>query len=76
MKEILLVGFGGFLGSASRYLFSGWVHRMIPMVSVPVGTAAVNIVGCFLIGLFSAMAAQKHLLGPEVRLFLFIGLLG
>ena len=40
------------------------------------GTLAVNVLGCFLIGLLHGMAETRSLLGPDIRIFLFIGVLG
>jgi CrcB protein len=43
---------------------------------LPFGTLVVNVVGCFLIGFLSGLAEARSVFGPEVRLFLFIGVLG
>ncbi|MCP3980946.1 MAG: fluoride efflux transporter CrcB [bacterium] len=73
---ILLVGAGGFLGSVLRYGLSGLVHRWLPASSFPHGTLAVNLVGCLAIGLLGGIADSRQLIGPGLRLFLFLGLLG
>lgn len=71
-----MVGAGGFVGSVGRYLVSGWVHRLLPYSAFPWGTLAVNVSGCFLIGLFSGLADSRQLWGPELRLFVMLGVLG
>jgi CrcB protein len=76
VKEILVVGLGGFVGSALRYLASGWAHGAAPLLVFPVGTLAVNAVGCFLIGLAGGLVDGRQMFGPEARLFLLIGVLG
>ena len=76
MKQILIVGMGGFLGSVSRFAVGGWVQRLAPAVAFPVGTLLVNIVGCFLIGLTTGFIEFRQLFGPNARLFLLIGVLG
>lgn len=76
LRSVLLVGCGGFLGSAGRYLLSGWVHRLAPYSTFPWGTLAVNVSGCFLIGIFSGLADSRQLWGPELRLLVMIGVLG
>lgn len=76
MKELLLVGTGGFVGSVLRYVVSGAAHRATAIVSFPIGTFVVNIVGCLAIGYLSGMAEVRGVLGPQTRLFLTIGLLG
>ena len=40
------------------------------------GTLVVNVVGCLLIGFLGGLAEERQYLGPQVRLFLFVGLLG
>lgn len=75
--QILLVGAGGFLGSVLRYGLSGLVHRWVPFAAFPYGTLTVNLLGCLVIGLLAGLAdSGRWGLGPELRLFLFIGLLG
>ena len=75
-SQIALVGLGGLLGSIGRFVLSGWVHRILPNLSFPLGTLAVNFVGCFFIGLLYGLADTRQLFGDEVRLFLIIGVLG
>lgn len=76
MIKLIIVGSGGFLGSVTRYLLSGWVYDSVTFAGFPYGTIVVNTVGCFLIGLLSGLAETRNVFGPEVRLFLFIGFLG
>jgi fluoride exporter len=72
----LLVGLGGAIGSAARYLLSGAVHRLLEGALFPIGTLAVNVAGCLLIGFLGGLAETRGMLGGEVRLFLMIGCLG
>lgn len=73
---LLLVGLGGALGAALRYLVGGAVQRLDPTGSFPFGTLAVNVLGCLAIGLTAGLVEMRHGLGPAVRLFLLVGLLG
>jgi CrcB protein len=75
-RQVLLVGCGGFAGSAARFMVAGWVHRLLPAATLPYGTLAVNVLGCFAIGLLGGLAEVRMVLGPSQRLFLLIGLLG
>ena len=75
-QNVMLVGFGGFIGSVLRYLISGWIHQILKTSSFPIGTAMVNIIGCLIIGLLGGWAEHLQALGPHARLFLFLGLLG
>ncbi len=76
MVQILLVGLGGFAGSVLRYLISGLAHKVVPFREFPYGTFTVNVIGCFLIGLFGSLIDSRHLLNPEWRLFVLVGVLG
>ena len=74
MRILLLVGAGGFIGSVLRYTVSQFIlHRHASLF--PFGTFAVNISGCFLIGLISASALKGNLT-PEWRFFLATGICG
>ena len=74
MDRILLVGCGGFIGAVLRYLVSVGTLRLL---GTPLyGTLVVNVVGCLLIGFLGGLAEERQYLGPQVRLFLFVGLLG
>jgi CrcB protein len=76
VSPVLLAGAGGFLGSAARYLVGGWVHRLAPFSGFPLGTLAVNVVGCFVIGVLGGWIDGRQLFSPEARVFLLIGVLG
>ena len=76
MLNLVYVGVGGFIGSIGRYLVTGAVYQIFPNSYLPIGTAVVNILGCFLIGFLSGLTELRQLLSPELRIFLLIGLLG
>lgn len=67
MKELLYVFLGGGLGSSMRYIITLFINEQ-NNTSIPWGTFAVNLTGCFLIGLLyhffnqSAMSAKFFLL--------------
>lgn len=74
IRNILLVGLGGGLGSIARYLAQRWVAQSYSHY-FPWGTFAVNIVGCLLIGIF--WGVQGRAANTEnARLFLMTGLCG
>jgi len=75
MKNILLVGFGGGLGSISRFLCQKYLYIISPH-AFPIGTFAVNILGCFLIGIFFGLSEKGNLFSPEWRLLLTTGFCG
>jgi CrcB protein len=76
MVNVLLVGIGGFIGAVLRYLMSGLVHEWTRRDDFPVGTLAVNVIGCLAIGLLSQLADSRGAFSPEARAFVFIGVLG
>ena len=76
MGKILWVGLGGFLGSIGRYLLSEYVQYLMRGRVFPYGTLVVNLIGCLGIGFLSQWVGTRGLLSPEIRLFVFVGLLG
>ena len=75
MKDILLVGLGGGLGSMARYFSQRWIAGVLP-TTFPLGTFTVNVTGCFLIGLFWGLATKNALHSPAWNLFLMAGFCG
>lgn len=75
MNNVLLVGIGGFLGSAMRYLLGGYVQQSSKGI-FPYGTLAVNIIGCFVIGFLAQLVEARGLFTSESRALVFIGILG
>lgn len=76
MKELIIVGCGGFFGSMSRHYLGGLVLHWTGASKFPYSTLAVNILGCFLVGLLGAIAEHFHLFTPPLRLLIFTGILG
>ncbi|MDZ7635632.1 MAG: fluoride efflux transporter CrcB [Bacteroidales bacterium] len=75
LKNILIIGTGGFVGSVARYLVSH-LNLTVTFYSIPVGTLLVNIIGSFAIGFLTGIAEKSMILTPEWRLFLMVGLCG
>ena len=46
LATLLLVGLGGFFGSALRYVTGEWVQGLFGPSTFPYGTLFVNAVGC------------------------------
>lgn len=76
MYNLLIVGFGGFIGSVLRYLVSGWAQGLSRSLDFPYGTLTVNLVGCLVIGFLGELAEARGILTSETRLLVFIGMLG
>ena len=76
LKTLLIVGGGSFLGGIARYLVKIGCEKGFRITAWPLGTFLVNIVGCFLIGLFYGWAARHTGLSRDLLLFLTFGLCG
>jgi CrcB protein len=76
MANLVLVGVGGCIGSVLRYVLSGLVQDWTKREDLPVGTLAVNLLGCLIVGLLSQLAEARGAFSPETRAFVFIGILG
>lgn len=83
MKAILLVGLGGLLGSIVRYKAGGWVLHLTTLEKFPYSTFAVNVAGCFAVGVlggfttFSAFGLDAFYLirrGEWLTAFSYAGL--
>jgi fluoride exporter len=75
MKMLLIIGTGGFIGSIFRYLTTIFIHRCF-LTSFPLGTLIVNILGCFLIGVFYGLSERGSIMSDEWRMFLTVGICG
>ena len=76
MKSVLLVAFGGAIGSIARYLLSGSVLHHATGWRFPLGTFLVNIIGCLGVGILGGLVVRHDFLSPDARLFLFTGIAG
>ncbi|HTP81141.1 MAG TPA: fluoride efflux transporter CrcB [Bacteroidota bacterium] len=74
-RNYFFVFLGGGLGAAARYWLSGAVYRIFP-ADFPYGTLAVNLIGCFVIGLLMSSLEERFIATPSLRVFLTIGILG
>lgn len=72
--SILVVGAGGFVGSALRYLLTLLLQKQ--SISFPLGTLWANLLGCLAIGVITRLAATTEAISPTTRLLLATGLCG
>lgn len=70
------MGVGGGLGALARYALSGLVLHHTASWRFPAATFVVNVMGCLLAGTLAGLVEKHDLFRPEMRLFLFTGLLG
>ena len=76
MRNLLLVGVGGFIGAVFRYKISGLILHHTMNWKFPAGTFFVNSFGCLATGVLMALAVKQDLFSPNTRLLLFTGILG
>jgi fluoride exporter len=75
LKQLLLIGTGGFIGSVARFLVSR-LNTRIEWFSIPIGTLTVNVLGSLLIGFLIGISEKSPVLTVEWRMFLMVGLCG
>jgi CrcB protein len=75
VHKYLLVGAGGFAGAIARY----WVGNLVTQrlgLRFPIGTFVINVSGCFLIGFFMHLLAERGVLGAHWLYAIVIGFIG
>jgi CrcB protein len=75
MTEVVFIGAAGAVGALSRYGMQYAVGHVLGRPTI-LGTMAVNLSGCFIIGLVMALALDRHLISNSTRLVLVVGFLG
>jgi len=76
MKELLLVALGGALGAVLRWTLGGVILHHTINWKFPLGTFAVNVLGCVAAGFIAGLVTKQDMFSPGARLFLLTGLLG
>jgi len=71
----MAIAVGGAIGAVARHYASGQVMRLVGM-GFPFGTLLVNVVGSFAMGALVEAMALRWSVGPELRGFLTVGVLG
>lgn len=75
LQAIILVGLGSAGGGILRYLTGKIIHNIIP-TQFPIGTMAVNIIGCFIIGLVYCIFSKHTTTDNNMQLLLATGFCG
>ena len=71
MKNLLLIGLGGFVGSILRYLVGLWSSNWFS--NFPIGTLTVNLIGSLIIGFLIGVSIKP---GNDNHSLLVIGFCG
>ncbi len=75
MNKILLLALAGACGTLLRYWLSVAMYTVLGP-GFPWGTWAVNILGCFLFGLFWVMIQERGILPAHLRIIVLVGFMG
>src|SRR6202044_2769503 len=71
---LVAVAVGGMIGWLVRWVLAIFLNRYLP--TIPPGTLAANLIGCYVIGLAVAFFLQYPAVAPEWRVFLTTGFCG
>jgi CrcB protein len=75
MRNIVIIGAGGFIGSIARFYVSK-LNLWISFLSLPTGTLLINILGSFILGFLIGVSEKSSIISTELRLFLMVGFCG
>ncbi|MCM1022174.1 MAG: fluoride efflux transporter CrcB [Muribaculum sp.] len=75
IKTLIYIGLGSFAGGIARYCMTRFVSGAFEY-NLPLGTLAVNIAGCFLLGLLTQLLTSWQTVSPELKLMLTVGFCG
>jgi len=73
-RSMLAVAVGGMLGCLLRWFLAMVLNRYFP--TIPPGTLAANLIGCYVIGIALAVFAVNPAIPIEWRLFVTTGFCG
>lgn len=74
LSRILIVGLGGFLGAALRYIISTATAKYFG--DFPIGTLIVNVLGGFIMGFIMEASTGIWPISANARIFLTTGIMG
>ncbi|MGB2679327.1 MAG: fluoride efflux transporter CrcB [Candidatus Acidiferrum sp.] len=73
--RLLLIAVFGAMGTLARYGLQGLVQ--VKMGSTfPYGTLAINLTGCFFLGLIGQFTLNRMVISPELRMPIAVGFFG
>lgn len=75
MANLIWIAIGGGLGAITRYLMVSAVQTTVPGFK-PLGTMAVNVLGCLVVGMVMAWIVRHNAVGSPMQFFLVTGILG
>ena len=78
LQQLLIIGFGGFMGAISRYLVYFGLSHFIKNNMLSWGTLTVNLLGSFLIGIILGLSLKYDFInkGTVLNILFVTGFLG
>jgi CrcB protein len=74
--QLFIIGMGGFVGATLRFVISTHIQQLNKGLFFPWGTLSVNLLGCLIMGILIHLNESLQIFSPEIKSFIFIGLLG
>ena len=75
LHKLIALAVAGSLGTLARAGLGSLVQRALGP-RFPLGTALVNLLGCFLFGLIWILGSERGRISPELRYVLLVGFMG
>ncbi|MGL4571077.1 MAG: fluoride efflux transporter CrcB [Clostridium sp.] len=75
VQLVAIVGCGGFIGAALRYLISVNAAKIFG-ADFPYGTLIANVLGAIIIGFVMKISLDTAIVSPNTKLFLTTGMMG
>jgi CrcB protein len=75
IRTLLLIAFGGGIGSVLRYLTSVLVQKYYSSI-FPLATLITNVLGCFIIGLLMGVFEKNQVLNSDLKWLFITGFCG
>ena len=73
--RLLLIAVFGAIGTLARYGLQGLVQVKTGS-TFPYGTLAINLTGCFFLGLIGQFTVNRMVISPELRIAIAVGFFG
>jgi CrcB protein len=79
LEQLMFIGTGGFLGANARHILSAWIATQVTTLTnhkFPFGPAFVNVIGSFLLAVFTVWVGRQVNWSENVRLLVAPGFFG
>ena len=73
--KLLVIAFGGALGSLSRHYVSNSILKNFIYFDIPIAIITVNIAGSFIFGFFMGLVENNIIIADNTKIFIMTGFL-